>query len=100
MTIAGRKAGDLLERLLAVGRRLGDEAPALHQLLEADARRRIVLDDQHPLGRYAGTACFARTALSLTRLISSVLSQEPCHFYIVNAERLARCKPGNCSDLQ
>mgnify|MGYP003693938095 CR=1 FL=1 len=50
MTIAGRNAGDLLERLLAVGGRFGDEAPALHQLLQAHARRRVVFDDQHTLG--------------------------------------------------
>ena len=48
--MAGRKRGDLLERLFAVDGRLGDEAPALDQLLEADARRRVVLDDQHAFG--------------------------------------------------
>ena len=41
---------DFLERLFAVARRLRDEAPALDELLEADARRRIVFDDQHALG--------------------------------------------------
>ena len=55
MTMAGRKRRDFLERFLAVGGRLGDEAPALDQLLEPDPRRRLVFDDQHALGSTAWT---------------------------------------------
>ena len=50
MTMAGPKARDFLERVLAVDRRLGNEAPAFQQLLESDARGGIVLDDEDPLG--------------------------------------------------
>ena len=50
MTIAGRKLVTFSQRVLAVGGRLGDEAPALDQLLQPDARGGIVLDDQHAFG--------------------------------------------------
>ena len=45
------KAGDLAERVFAVGRLVGLVAPGLHELGEADARRGIVFDDQHALAR-------------------------------------------------
>ena len=50
----GTEGGHLLERVLAVGGRIGEKSPALDQLLEADARGVIVLDDQHPLGERLG----------------------------------------------
>ena len=71
ITIAGRKRGDLLERFLAVARRLGDEAPAPDELFEPDARGRIVFDDQHALGD-------ASPAVPLVGF-------QPCHFYILGA---------------
>ena len=48
---------DLLQRLLAVGGRFGDEAPALDQLFEADPRGGIVFDNQDAFGDRSGFAC-------------------------------------------
>ena len=89
MTIAGRKRRDLLERFLAVARRFGDEAPALDELLEADARRRFVFDDQDALGNVLVSI------LSLTTSIPSASgcrhsAPQPCHFYILPLSPRAR----------
>ena len=50
ITIAGPERRHLLERLLAISRRVRDEAPVPEQLLETGARRRIVLDNEHAFG--------------------------------------------------
>ena len=57
-TIDGPEGGDLLERLRAVGGRLGGEAPGPHQLGQAAARRGIVLDDQDAFGGMRRSAHF------------------------------------------
>ena len=46
--MAGRKVVTLRQRFLAVGRLVGLEAPGLHELRQAAARGRVVLDDEHP----------------------------------------------------
>ena len=57
-TIDGTEGGDLLERLGAVGGRLGGEAPRAHQLGQAAPRRGIVLDDQDAFGGVRRFATF------------------------------------------
>ena len=49
----GSERGDLLQRVLAVDLRLRHEAPVPDELFEAAARRRIVFDDEDPLGSRA-----------------------------------------------
>ena len=80
---------DLLERLFAVARRFGDEAPALDQLLEPDARRGIVFDDQDALGRRPSVLRRRRRFRRSWSIVTQ--SPQPCHFYILGAER-GRCK--------
>ena len=46
-TMVGRTVADLLERLLAVAGRFDRVTPAANQLLQSDALRRIVFDDQN-----------------------------------------------------
>ena len=49
-TIVGRMVGSLLERILAVARHVGDKPPAPQELLEPDALRGVVFDDEHAVG--------------------------------------------------
>ena len=48
--IAGRKVVTFRSASSPSARFVGLEAPGLHELGEAGARRGIVLDDEHPLG--------------------------------------------------
>src|SRR5262249_3468356 len=77
----GTKARHLGERFFAVARRFGDEAPALDELLQPDARRRIVFDNQHALGDGACCAVDNRgCAFSSSRHgSSSAMSFLHCH---------------------
>ena len=56
---------------LSVAGRLGQESPAPDELLESDAGRGVVFDDEHALARDGG-GCRRRGV-------------EQCHFYIVSA---------------
>ena len=84
----GPEGGDLLERFLAVARRVGDEAPALDKLLEAHARRRVVFDDQDALG---SDVRFFVNDINSAGCGCRHSAPRPCHFYILAPEH-GRCK--------
>ena len=54
MMMPGRNARDLAQRLFAVGRGVGDEAPGAHEFGQPVARRRIVFDEQQTLAETRG----------------------------------------------
>ena len=67
----GRARGrDFLQRVLAVGRRLGREPPAFQQLLQADALRRVIFDhqDERIHSAYCGVRRRAKDFLSVSQL--------------------------------
>ncbi len=74
------------ERFLAVAGGVGDEAPALDELLQADACGRLVLHDQYT---FADGSCIAGGNRRFTHT-SGHSAPQPCHFYILGAE------PGRC----
>ena len=73
------EARDFFERLFAVARRLGDEAPRLDELLEARPRRRIVFDDQHAFLYNSWCVIDSHSHIAGSPYLHA--SPPPCHFY-------------------
>jgi hypothetical protein len=60
ITIAGRNVVIFLERLFAIRRGIGNEAPALDELFQSSPGRGIVFDDEDAFGNGWRGASFRR----------------------------------------